>query len=177
MQRIIRKTCICTLCAQGFTRKSSGRRHNTNLHDGRAKIVRPFDYLNGMLNGSFPSPADPVDFRRERMREKSMGQESTHRFVNQFGLPPNHAYRGTRGTYWNPLLPEFQTNLSYYSDKCSRSFSGTNLKLQELKNLLGRRYTPLDAGQIFKTTAMSIMGGSEEILDEWLDYLRTPYQS
>jgi hypothetical protein len=48
--------------------------------------------------------------------------------------------------------------------------------LTTMTNLLEASQT-LDAGQIFKTTAMSIMGGSEEILDEWLDYLRTPYQS
>ena len=151
-------------------------RHNVNLHDGRAKIVRPFDYLNGMLKGTLPSPAEPLDFRHEK-REKSMGQENIHRFVNQFGPPPNPAYGDTRDIYRKPLLPEFQTNLSHYNNKSSRSFSNTNLKLQELKNLLGRRYTPLDARQIFKTTTMSILGGSEEILDEWLDYLRTPYQS
>ena len=80
MQRIIRKTCVCTLCGQGFTRKSSAQRHNINLHDGRAKIVRPFDYLNGMLKGTFPSPAEPLDFRHKK-REKSMGQENIHRFV------------------------------------------------------------------------------------------------
>lgn len=55
-------------------------RHNVNLHDGRAKIVRPFDYLNGMLKGTFPSPAEPLDFRHKK-REKSMGQKNIHRFV------------------------------------------------------------------------------------------------
>ena len=178
MQRIIRKTCICTLCGQGFTRKSSGRRHNANFHDGRGKIVRPFDYLNGMLNGTFPSPADPVDFRRERMREKSMRQENTPGFVNQYDPPQNPAKGDTRGSFYlEPLFSDFQTNFSYHKDKSSSSFLNTNLKLQELRKLLSRRYTPLDAQQILKTTAMSISGGSEDILDEWLNYLRIPYQS
>ena len=178
MQRIIAKTCVCTLCAQGFTRQSSARRHNTSLHYGRAKIVRPFEYLNGRLNGTFPSPADPIDFRRERRREKLMGQENTHRFVNQYGPPSNPANRDSHDTYdRKPLFPEFQTNFSYDEDKSSGIFLSTNLKVQELRSLLSRRYTPLDARQILKTTAMSISEGSEDILDEWLNYLRIPYQS
>ena len=70
MQRIIRKTCVFALCGQGFTRKPSAQRHNINLHDGRAEIVRPFDYLNGMLKGTFPSPADPLEWTgRRRINE------------------------------------------------------------------------------------------------------------
>jgi hypothetical protein len=176
MQRIIAKTWVCTLCAQGFTRQSSARRHNTSLHNGHAKIVRPFEYLNGMLNGTFPSPANPIDFRRERRREKLMGRENTHRLVNQYGPPSNPANRDSYDTYYRePLFPEFQTNCSPYEDKSSGSFLAMKSKLQELRRLLNRRYTPLDATQILKTTAMSISGGREDILDEWLNYLRIPY--
>jgi len=38
---------VCTMCAQDFTRKTSANRHNTNLHEGRAVIVRFVEYIVG----------------------------------------------------------------------------------------------------------------------------------
>jgi hypothetical protein len=56
---------ICITCGQGFTRKHSGNRHNSNLHSGTAKLVRPFDYVIGRLNGEIASPMhDPLFYRR-----------------------------------------------------------------------------------------------------------------
>jgi hypothetical protein len=42
---------ICKLRRQDLTRKSSGNRHNSNLHARSAKLVRPYDYVIGRLNG------------------------------------------------------------------------------------------------------------------------------
>jgi hypothetical protein len=49
-----KRNWVCTICGQDFTRRSSGNRHNSNLHGGMAKLVRPFDYITGRLNGQYP---------------------------------------------------------------------------------------------------------------------------
>jgi hypothetical protein len=59
-------TWICEICGDGFTRKSSAKRHNDNLHLSGAMIVRPIEYIIGRLNGKFPVPHDPLLYRRNR---------------------------------------------------------------------------------------------------------------
>lgn len=59
-------TWICAICGDGFTRKSSAKRHNDNLHLSGAMIVRPIEYIIGRLNGKFPFPHDPLLYRRNR---------------------------------------------------------------------------------------------------------------
>jgi hypothetical protein len=60
------------ICGQGFTRKHSGSRHNSNLHSGTAKLVRPFDYVIGRLNGEIAPPIhDPLLYRRYKARSNS----------------------------------------------------------------------------------------------------------
>jgi len=48
----------CIICGEDFTRKSSGKRHrdNTNIHNGRAVIVRYIEYIIGRAKGDYPSP-------------------------------------------------------------------------------------------------------------------------
>jgi hypothetical protein len=58
---------ICTICSQDFTRKGSGRRHNTNLHSGTATIVRYVDYIIGRLSGHY-TPGDPMLYRNKKKK-------------------------------------------------------------------------------------------------------------
>lgn len=55
---------VCTMCAQDFTRKSSANRHNTNLHQGRAVIVRFVEYIVGRVSGIYQA-TDPRQYRRK----------------------------------------------------------------------------------------------------------------
>lgn len=58
------KTWMCSLCGQGFTRRTSARRHNDHLHSAQSIIMRPTEYLVGRLQGQLPSPQDPLNYRR-----------------------------------------------------------------------------------------------------------------
>ena len=58
---------VCTICSQDFTRKESGRRHNTNLHSGTATIVRSTDYIIGRVSGRY-LPSDPLLYRNKKKR-------------------------------------------------------------------------------------------------------------
>jgi hypothetical protein len=49
---------ICITCGRGFTRRTSGNRHNLNLHSGMSKIAESSLYYIGILQGKYPTP-DP----------------------------------------------------------------------------------------------------------------------
>jgi len=57
--------CVCTICSQDFTRRSSGNRHNQNIHSGEGHIVRFLDYIIGRIIGQYAS-ADPLSYRKNR---------------------------------------------------------------------------------------------------------------
>lgn len=67
-----KRNWVCTICGQDFTRRSSGKRHNSNLHSGSANLVRPLDYIAGRLNGQISPPAhDPWAYRRNEHKDHS----------------------------------------------------------------------------------------------------------
>ncbi|MPZ05646.1 MAG: hypothetical protein GEU26_04385 [Nitrososphaeraceae archaeon] len=186
MQKIIQKTWVCTNCSQGFTRMTSARRHNDNLHGGVAMIVRPFEYLNGRLNGSFATPADPLSFRRELTGRKTMDRDDTNR-SNSFSI--THA-RQDRFEYQNGASPpstyehvprsfdhtsshyQSQFKSDYYLLKPSTKLLEMTSKLQELQDLLGRNFSPRYAKEFLAATFLSVDQGGEDSLDERLRYLR-----
>jgi len=43
------KAWVCIICSQTFTRNSSAKRHNTNLHEGKGGHVRYIDYEIGRI--------------------------------------------------------------------------------------------------------------------------------
>ena len=64
--------------AMDFTRKSSAKRHNDNLHLSGAMIVRPIEYIIGRLNGKFPVPHDPLSYRRNKKSQmNALGPNSS----------------------------------------------------------------------------------------------------
>lgn len=56
---------VCVTCSQSFTRKSSGKRHNLNIHSGMGCIVRFLDYIVGRVKGQYAA-ADPLSFRKNK---------------------------------------------------------------------------------------------------------------
>lgn len=57
------KLLVCATCSQDFTRKSSAKRHNNNIHLGMGIIVRFSDYVVGRLQGKYVA-SDPLLFRK-----------------------------------------------------------------------------------------------------------------
>ncbi|MGC2572469.1 MAG: hypothetical protein WA364_13240, partial [Candidatus Nitrosopolaris sp.] len=53
---------ICATCGASFTRLTSGRRHNFNIHRDNAEIVSTVNYLTGVSQGRYQPP--PALLRR-----------------------------------------------------------------------------------------------------------------
>jgi hypothetical protein len=185
MQKIIQKTWVCTNCSQGFTRMTSARRHNDNLHGGMAMIVRPYEYLNGRLNGRFPTPADPLSFRRELTGRKTMDRDdnrsnsfsSTHarqvRFEYQNSASPPSTYEHVPRSFdYTSSHYQSQFKSDYYLSKPSTKPLEMTPKLQELQDLLRRNFSPGYAKVFLAATFLSVNERGEDSLDERLRYLR-----
>ena len=61
------KILYCTTCSQGFSRKGSGLRHISTLHQGQGKLVSTIDYMIGRIEGKY-FPAEPLSYRRNNRR-------------------------------------------------------------------------------------------------------------
>lgn len=69
-----RLSYVCTLCSEHFTRKTSGERHNLNLHLGGAEIVPIVEYLFGRSTGKYMS-SHPSWFKHRRGRVTSINNQ------------------------------------------------------------------------------------------------------
>ncbi len=74
---------VCTICGDGFTRRSTASRHNKNLHAGNSMIVRPFEYMIGRQNGRFTEPTDPLLFRKNN-NKKTQDYNNNAAYPNYF---------------------------------------------------------------------------------------------
>jgi hypothetical protein len=114
------------ICGQGFTRKHSGSRHNSNLHSGTAKLVRPFDYVIGRLNGEIASPMhDPLFYRRYKGKIIGTNNRRPLRKTTNGHITNSH----------NDNKPD--DNLNKIQNRSS--------KFEELKTLLYKYCCPQDA--------------------------------
>jgi hypothetical protein len=208
---------VCSVCGQGVTRKSSASRHNDNLHHGDAKIIRPYDYIIGRLNGEFPSPSDPLLYRRNNNNRKRSKKNASsdpihyyydyennnndmewgHQVVSPQGntLPPKRQqYQSLNNdniTYRMPSypppphpLPVFQQRSQYPLHKTINDDNNNDKpshfdkmlermsKLEELKILLNRHYSPQHASQFLAMITYMVSQGKEDFLDERLTFLR-----
>jgi hypothetical protein len=57
-----RPSYVCATCSEHFTRKYSAKRHNQNIHNGAAEIVRLIDYLAGRSSGQY-MPDNPFWYK------------------------------------------------------------------------------------------------------------------
>lgn len=58
------KNWVCTICSQTFTRSSSAKRHNSNLHEGKGDYIRYIDYEIGRVQGKY-FQNDPVFYKKK----------------------------------------------------------------------------------------------------------------
>ncbi len=104
---------VCTICSQDFTRKESGRRHNTNLHSGTASIVRSIDYIIGRVSGYY-LPSDPLLYRNKKKRYTNI---SSNNYNNGSGFTVIADNTHDTGFCRNPADELIDHNNNNYVDK------------------------------------------------------------
>jgi hypothetical protein len=155
---------VCTVCGEGFTRRTSAKRHNGNLHGGNSTIVRPLEYLVGRQNGTFSKPIDPLSFRKNNIQKPS--NNSTYGFTTySHDLPKKdfNPYENPYGSsiYGNHTSHQHPDNsLASYKQRDESTIGQGNAsystlesmtrseKLAELERLLFQYY-PHDKAQVF----------------------------
>ena len=60
---IHKQNYVCITCGRGFTRRTSGKRHNLNLHSGMSEIVESSLYYIGIIQGKYPTPDPSTRFK------------------------------------------------------------------------------------------------------------------
>ena len=60
---IHKQNYVCITCGRGFTRRTSGKRHNLNLHSGMSEIVESSLYYTGIIQGKYPTPDPSTPFK------------------------------------------------------------------------------------------------------------------
>ncbi|MGA9842219.1 MAG: hypothetical protein WBQ25_07880 [Nitrososphaeraceae archaeon] len=184
---------VCTICGDGFTRRSTASRHSRNLHAGNSMIVRPFEYIVGRQDGRFPEPIDPLLFRKNNNKK-------TENYNNNATYPvySHETYNNSSKSYQNynnfniyrmqtsypqldhssPVVPQQSFHKLPHDDKQS-SYSPKPLEMmsklekhQELERLVIRYYTPYDAQRILKVIHAQVFNlGDESFLDGHLKLL------
>jgi hypothetical protein len=165
-----RPSYVCTVCSEHFTRKYSAKRHNHNIHNGAAEIVRLIDYLAGRSSGQY-MPDNPFWYKRN----------------NPFNNVGSTTVADTVGDTFNPIhIPkqaplgtsQYSTSPTYRSaDTSDDQTYGTSLsqeKILELKRLINKysRYcTNPDA--LLELAIYNSINGDNTLLDGKLEQLRT----
>jgi hypothetical protein len=60
---IHKQNYVCITCERGFTRMTSGKRHNLNLHSGMSEIVESSLYYIGIIQGKYPTSDPSTPFK------------------------------------------------------------------------------------------------------------------
>ena len=129
-----RPSYVCTVCSEHFTRKYSGKRHNQNLHNGAAEIVRLIDYLAGRSSGQY-KPDNPFWYKhnnpyhniRSATVADSIGNTFQPRYVPQ--QAPLEVSQYSADPIYSPW---------HVTDNQSRLSQEKILKIEELKTLLNK---------------------------------------
>jgi hypothetical protein len=168
-----RPSYVCAICSEHFTRKYSARRHNHNLHNGAAEIVRLIDYLAGRSSGQYTAN-NPFWFKRNNQ-------------LHNFGSAT--AADGLDDTFRPTYIPQqAPSEISQYSaSPINRSLPTMNdasyrtgltqdniVKIQELKRLAYKypHYCAIPDEAIKFAIYNSIIGDNT-LLDQMLEQLRS----
>jgi hypothetical protein len=180
-------TWTCATCGQGLTRKSSAVRHNNDLHSGRAMIVRPNEYIVGLLNGKFLE-SDPLLYRRNHIGQKNrssvnnrtggpgaVGRSIAHEKMYEYA----QRQQPIKSDSVDKLSPQFNANLNSYNEandfKASNSmkkFSERWLKLREFE-MLAKKHCPAHmVKKMMVIVNMAVATGNDDFLEKNLAILR-----
>ena len=75
------KTWVCTICSQSFTRNSSAKRHDINLHEGNADYVRYIDYEIGRMQGKYYQN-DPALYKKKSYNYNNLNTNKQSRNIS-----------------------------------------------------------------------------------------------
>jgi hypothetical protein len=176
----------CSICGQGFTRKTSAKRHNKNLHSANGVTIRTQEYIIGRLQGKFHSAIDPLEFRQKSHPYQQNRSGVVH--VSQSSYTPashekNYAnspkpspvesprtYEETRSYEWPPI-PDTQKKLDPRLASTLGQDLKRNAKLQEIGILAHRYYIPEKAREVAKLAAAAYAIRDDGHLDLMLNNL------
>jgi hypothetical protein len=149
-----------------------------------ARLVRPFDYITGRLNGQISSPArDPWAYRRYRANHNKHYRPDAH------GLQISRTFFKQNDVSWDNRihtvvhernLPNDERQGQQYHDMNNymRGMMGAPKpsskisKLEELKMLLSKHCHPDDAKKLFTVvTGQLLIDKNENFLDTTLEQL------
>jgi hypothetical protein len=187
MTMSLKHTWVCSICAQGFTRKPSAQRHNNNLHHGKGMIVRPFEYIIGRLQGKYLMSTDPSVFVRKKRRQialshspinnptfEPLGHEGAREPASKLmSWPSTSNIQNIGGSYESPPIPDpkylsgsskpptpFQKNLQ------------RKWKLDQITLLANKYYLPEIARETVERATRLYAVGEDFMLDAILETLR-----
>jgi hypothetical protein len=166
-----RPSYVCATCSEHFTRKYSAKRHNHNIHNGAAEIVRLIDYLAGRSSGQY-MPDNPFWYKRNNPYNNNGSATIADSISNAFepGYLPQQAPLGISQYYESPIYPPMQikNNQSYGTELSQDTVS----KIGELKMLVYKypRYCP---DGLLQWIIISCVNGDNQLLDDKLEQLRT----
>jgi hypothetical protein len=178
---------VCAICSKDFTRMSSAKRHNNNLHSSGAMIVRPIEYIIGRLSGKFPVPHDPLSYRRNKKSQvNSLGPTHTrpildiredkryNRNIRQQSID-NYTKRPLYlHSTLDTSIPQSSKKPSPYKLSGSlKEIEETKSKLAEPRLLLNKLYPAWSASQQLVSVLSSVRQGDYDFLDERLTSLRS----
>lgn len=188
MKSIDRSKWTCAICGEGFTRMTSAKRHNNQLHSSGAMIVRPLEYMIGRLKGIFPVPKDPLSYRRNKKSQTNAlgpyyysnpildNMEAKRYYGNIRQHTIDNDNKGPLYVNSNPqntTLPEQLKKPSPYKSSGSLAMMvETKLKLEELRMLLYKHYPAWKARQLLEYVLHLVIQGDHDFLDERLICLR-----
>jgi hypothetical protein len=167
-----RPNYVCTTCSEHFTRKHSGKRHNHNLHNGAAEIIRLIDYLAGRTSGQY-TPNNPFWFKRNN----PYGNIGPATIADSIGNTFEPTYLPQQGppqiseNFANPLYRRTPTTENQsYGTALSQN---TIVKIQELKLLMNKypQYCTNSDGLI-RLAIYNSINGDDTLLDGKLEQLR-----
>jgi hypothetical protein len=164
-----RPSYVCTVCSEHFTRKYSGKRHNQNLHNGAAEIVRLIDYLAGRSSGQY-KPDNPFWYKRNNPYHNFGGTVADS--VDNTFQPrylPQQATVGTSHYSASSMYRSRQIMDESYGTSLSQ---GTIQKIEELKRLVNK-YPQYCTDGLLQWITISCTNGDNQLLEEKLEQLRT----
>ena len=173
---------VCAECSEHFTRKASGKRHNFNIHSGRAEIVPLMEYLVGRGSGKY-LPSHPSWFKRNKRNWMSS-------FHPGKSHPLDKVVSDSTSGQFAPVSNRTQ-EIHYYDDRNWLEFSNLRTKfrsrflfpsmlppntmrlLLELEKLLYKHSNYYDNPPLILQNAINqCSSGDEKFLFNMLDRLR-----
>lgn len=173
---------VCAECSEHFTRKTSGERHNFNIHSGKAEIVSLMEYLVGRGSGVY-LPSNPSWFKRNKRNwmssfhpeksyplDKVISDSTIGQFAPVFNRPQEiHHYDALNSLDSYNLRTKFRSRLLF------RSLLPPNTMhlLLELEKLLYKHSNYYNNPPLILQYAINrCSSGDEKFLFNMLDRLR-----